>query len=134
MCGQTWIEGQVESNFLKQISFSACVCVCVANGRAFIVKIANPFDFIDMGYQQQLEKYMPLCLALNSVGFHTKIIVLIIGSLGVVHRKFISGLHILGLTQRQGRSLARYLSLSVMSGSRRVWERIWRFRTGAAPV
>ena len=47
-----------------------------------------------------------VCLALNSAGFHTNIIVLISGSLGVVHRKFISGLHILGITQRQCGSLA----------------------------
>ena len=68
-----------------------------------MVEIANSFDhFIDMCYQQKFEKYMPLCLVLNIAGFHTKIIVLIrMGSLGVVHRKFKSGLHILGLTQRQ---------------------------------
>ena len=71
--------------------------VCImdnANGRAFIVEIANPFyHFIDMCYQQTFEKYMPLCLALISAGVHTKIILLIIVSLGVVHRKFISGLY-----------------------------------------
>ena len=62
----------------------ACVCVCVyikynkpdiciiddANGRAFIVKIANPFDyFIDMCYQQKFEKDMPLCLAFSGFSY-----------------------------------------------------------------
>ena len=60
-------------------------------------------------------------------------IVLIIGSLGVVHTKFMSGLHILVFTKRQGRNLARYLSLSEMIGSKRVSERRW-FRAGVAPV
>ena len=50
--------------------------ICVidnVNGRAFIVEIANPFDhFVDMCYQQKFEKYMPLSLALNSAGLHTK--------------------------------------------------------------
>ena len=75
---------------------------------------------------------MPFCLAFNSAGFHTNMIVLIIKYLGVVHRKFISGLHILGLTNRQGKSLAMCLSLSVMIGSRRIWGKR-RFRDGVVP-
>ena len=65
-----------------------------ANGKAFIAEVANPFDqSIYMCYQQKFEKCMPLCLVLISAGFHIKIIVFIIGSLRVVHRKIVSGLH-----------------------------------------
>ena len=39
----------------------------------------------------------------------------------------------LGLAKRQGRNLSRYLSLSVMIGSRRVWERR-RFRVEVAKM
>ena len=53
----------------------------------FIVEVANPFDlFIDVCYQQKFEKKThSFVLGLNSAGFHTKISVLIIGSLAVVH-------------------------------------------------
>ena len=56
-------------------------------------------------------------------GFNTKVIVLVIGSLGSVHRRVVPGLRMLGLSQRQSKGLARYLSVSVMIGSRRVWAR-----------
>ena len=53
-----------------------------------------------------------VCLCVKSAGFHTTIIVLIIGSLGVAHKTFISGLHILGLTKVRVGTVARYFSLS----------------------
>ena len=94
------------------------------NSVAFIIEIANPFDtFIDKCYEHKFHKYMPLCLTLNEAGFFTKIIVLIIGSLGTVHRRFGKGLMLLGLSKRKSKSLTKYLSLSVMIGSRRIWAR-----------
>lgn len=101
--------------------------ICVVDHRnsvAFIVEVANPYDhFLDICYKQKFDKYMPLCIALNDAGFHTKIVVLVIGSLGFVHKRFVCGLQLLGLSRRQSRTLARYLATSVMIGSRRVWER-----------
>jgi hypothetical protein len=95
-----------------------------ANSKAFIVELACPYDpFIDMCYQTKFDKYMPLCLLLNTAGFHTKIIVLIIGSLGNVHRRFVPGLQQLGISKREAKTTARYTSISVMIGSRRVWQR-----------
>ena len=77
------------------------------------MEVTNPFDlFIDMCYQQKFEKYMPC--ALNSAGFHTKIIVLIIGSLGVVHRKFLSGLYIWGFADLLNMSSALKLFCCVL--------------------
>ena len=95
-----------------------------SNSVAFIVEVANPYDtFIDHCYNSKFRKYMPLCLLMNDAGFNTKVVVLIIGSLGTVHRRVVPGLRMLGLPQRQSRSLARYLSVSVMIGSRRAWAR-----------
>jgi len=91
---------------------------------AFVIEISNPFDpFIEKCYQHKFDKYRPLCAHLSEAGFQTKVVVLVIGSLGTVHRRFISGLKMMGLNARVSRSLARYLSLSVMIGSRRVWAR-----------
>lgn len=101
--------------------------LCIVDHRnsvAFIVEVSNPFDsFIEQCYQHKFDKYMPLCLSLNDAGFTTKVIVLVIGSLGIVHKKVVPGLSILGLSKRQSKSLARYLSISVMIGSRRAWAR-----------
>ena len=95
-----------------------------SNSSAFIVEVALPYDsFIDTCYQQKFNKYMPLCLALSEAGFSTKIIVLVLGSLGHVHRRFISGLKLLGISSQQSKALAQYTSNSAMIGSRRVWER-----------
>ena len=94
------------------------------NSVAFIIEVANPYDpFIDQCYNIKFEKYMPLCIQLSDAGFNTKVVVLVIGSLGTVHRRLVPGLRLLGLSQRQSKSLARYLSVSVMIGSRRVWAR-----------
>ena len=94
------------------------------NSKAFIVEVSNPFDaFIENCYNHKFEKYMPLCLALCGLGFDTKIVVLVVGSLGTVHRRVVSGLCMLGLSKRQAKSLARYLAVSTMIGSRRLWAR-----------
>ena len=94
------------------------------HSKAFIVEISCPFDiFIDKCYTHKFEKYMPLCLSLNDAGFHTKIVVLTIGSLGTVHRRVVKGCMLMGLPKRLSRALAKYLSLSVMIGSRRAWAR-----------
>ena len=91
---------------------------------AFIVEISNCYDtFLEKCYQHKFDKYMPLCIALNEAGFYTRTIVLVIGSLGFVHKRFTKGLALLGLSKRKSKSLARYLSTSVMIGSRRAWAR-----------
>jgi hypothetical protein len=94
------------------------------NSVAFIVEISNPFDsFIEQCFQHKFNKYMPLCFLLNDMGFMTRIVVLVVGSLGSVHRKVVPGLTLLGLSRRQSKALAKYLSISVMIGSRRAWAR-----------
>ena len=95
-----------------------------AHSVAFIVEVSNPFDsFIDPCYHHKFHKYTPLHAKLSEAGFHTRIVVLIIGSLGTVHRHVVPGLTLLGLSKRASKGLARYLSISVMIGSRRAWAR-----------
>lgn len=94
------------------------------NSVAFIIEVSNPFDpFIEDCYHNKFQKYMPLCMSLCDAGFQTKVIVLVVGSLGTVHRKLVPGLSILGLSKSQSKALAKYLSISVMIGSRRAWAR-----------
>ena len=95
-----------------------------AHSRAFIVEVSNPYDaFIQDCYNHKFQKYLPLCFALSDAGFQTKIVVLVIGALGTVHKKVVTGLRMLGLSTRQSKALARYLSVSVIIGSRRTWTR-----------
>ena len=95
-----------------------------ANSKAFIVEVSNPFDaFLQECFHHKFQKYLPLCFALTDAGFETKTVVIVIGALGTVHNKVVPGLRMLGLSTRQSKSLARYLSVSVIIGSRRVWAR-----------
>ena len=90
----------------------------------FLVEIAVPFDaFIDVCYASKFDKYLPLCLEINAFGYACRTLVLIIGSLGNVHRRVVSGLKLAGMCNRSARWLAKYLSVSVMIGSSRVWQK-----------
>ena len=94
------------------------------NSKAFIIEVSNPYDaFLQQCFNQKFQKYLPLSFALTDAGFETKIVVIVIGSLGTVHNKVVTGFRMLGLSTRHSKSLARYLSVSVIIGSRRVWAR-----------
>lgn len=98
------------------------------NEAAYIIEVSHPYDaFIDTCYHSKFEKYLPLCNALNSIGFYTKTVVLIISSSGLVHKKFIPGLKILNI--QNSRSIAKYLSVSAMIGSFRIWKKRFDFQT-----
>ncbi len=91
---------------------------------AFIIEISHPFDaFIQVCYQHKFDKYMPLCLEIQSKGYKCTIIVLIIGSLGFVHKRYISGLCKIGFNSHSAKAISKFLSVSSMIGSRRVWTR-----------
>ena len=74
-----------------------------------------------------LNKYVELCNALNAIGLNSYIIVLVISSSGLVHKKFVSGLKLLNL--KHARNIAKYLSVSAMTGSLRIWKKIFDFNT-----
>ena len=87
-----------------------------------IVEVQVPFDaFLKLSYQTKFEKYVPLSMEINALGFYTEIIVLIVGSLGSVHNKFSSGLVHLGLTKHEANFLTKYCSISAILGSNIVW-------------
>ena len=93
-----------------------------AQKKAFIVEFSVPFDrFIDLSYQHKLNKYIELCKKCNELGYHTRIIVLIIGSLGLVHNKFVNGLKVKKITTSKSKAIAKYVSVSAQIGSYLCW-------------
>ncbi len=98
-----------------------------ATRTSYVIEISNPYDsFLDICYNSKFIKYMPLCLEIQNTGYQCTIIVLIIGSLGHVHKRYVSGLKKLGIPQFRAKAIAKYLSISTMIGSFRVWRRRWR--------
>ena len=96
--------------------------VSKAKKKAFIVEFSVPFDrFIDLCYQYKFNKYIELCNKCNELGYHTRIIVLIIGSLGLVHNKFVNGLKVIGFTTSKAKAIAKYVSVSAQIGSYLCW-------------
>ena len=89
-----------------------------------LAEIAVPFDaFIDICYSKKFEKDIELCHEITTLGYHCRVIVIVIGSLGTVHGRVVSGLHLLGIPRYASRWLARYLSISSILGSLAVWQR-----------
>ena len=89
-----------------------------------IVEVAVPFDpFVPDCYQGKFNKYLPLCQRIQEFGFDCKVIIFIVGSLGSVHDKFVSGMKIAGISIRRAKAIARYCSVSAMIGSLMAWKR-----------
>ena len=61
-------------------------------------------------------------MEINQLGYSAKIIVLVIGSLGHVHSKFISGLTKIGINKKEAKMLTKYCSISAVIGSSKVWK------------
>ena len=92
--------------------------------KCFIVEISVPFDaFIEDCYEGKFQKYVPLFELLALSGYDAKIIVLIVGSLGHVHRRFTTGVRVLGIPNVMAKSLAKYASVSAMIGSHIIWRK-----------
>ena len=69
----------------------------------------------------QIQQIIELCNKCNELGYHTRIIVFIIGSLGPVHNKFVNGLKVIGLTTSKAKAIAKYVSVSAQIGSYLCW-------------
>ena len=90
---------------------------------AMIIEISVPFDaHMSITYEQKYQKYFPLSLEINELGYSTKIVVLIVGSLGFVHSRFASGLKLCGISRAEAKFLASYCSISAIIGSHRAWK------------
>ena len=93
------------------------------SGEVKFIEISVPFDIhIQETYQAKFDKYYPLCLEVNQLGFKSKVIVLIIGSLGHVHSKFMSGLINIGINKKEAKMMAKFCSISAAIGSSKVWK------------
>ena len=92
--------------------------------RAYIVEISSPYDaFIDQCYNTKFTYYSPLCeLITLDTNYSCKIVVIIIGSTGCVHKNVVPGLKILGFDTRRSKAIAKYLSISAAIGSKIVWQ------------
>jgi hypothetical protein len=90
---------------------------------AVLVEVSVPYDaFLDICFQNKFNKYYPLCCEINELGYRASVIVLIVGSLGHIHSKFVSGLMSLGLRKFESKILCKYLSTSTIIGSYKVWK------------
>ena len=89
-----------------------------------ITEVAIPFDgYLKKAYETKFDKYFPLCLEINAMGYRTNIIILLIGSLGHVSNKFVSGLIKNNLSRSESKHLARFCSTSAMLGSLFAWKK-----------
>ena len=89
-----------------------------------LVEISTPFDaHIDKCFSTKFLKYSPLAGEIQELGFSTDVIVLIIGSLGNVHNKFVSGLMMCALPRYDAIFLTKYLSISSIIGSYKAWKK-----------
>lgn len=66
-----------------------------------IMEVGCCFDsYMDLCYSEKMLKYQPLVNALKVCGYNTKLVVLIYGSLGHVHKLCVRGLQIAGLSKK----------------------------------
>ena len=88
-----------------------------------IIEVAVPFDpFLNECYQSKFDKYLPLCQSIQELGYECKILIFVLGSLGSIHSRFVSGLRHAGIPPRRGRAIAKYCSIIAMIGSRIAWK------------
>ena len=100
--------------------------MCVINreqATCELVEISVPFDaFLNECYMSKFNKYMPLCQRICDLGYRCKVVVLVVGSLGCVHKRYVSGLKQIGLQTRHAKATARYSSISATIGSQIIWK------------
>jgi len=57
--------------------------------------------YMDIAFLDKLTKYQPIVAKMRDLGYTCKMVVLIFGSLGHVHKLSVSGLRLAGLSKRQ---------------------------------
>ena len=77
---------------------------------------------MEQAFGDTLLKYQPLVSSLDSLGYRCKLVALIVGRLGHVHRLTVCGLQIAGLPKTKEKQLAWYCSVSAVMGSLAVGE------------
>ena len=88
------------------------------------IEIRTPFRaHVKKCFGSKSLKYTPLASEIESLGFSTDVIFLIIGGLGIVHNRFVSGLLMCELPKHDTLYLTRYLSISSIIRSFRIWKK-----------
>ena len=89
-----------------------------------LTEVSVPYDcHFQTCFQSKFNKYFPLAQEINDLGFRTEIVILLIGSMGSVHSKFVSGLLKNNLNMSEAKFLAKFSSISACIGSFRVWKK-----------
>ena len=95
-----------------------------SNRAVTINEIAIPYDcHIHDCFKTKYDKYTPLAQAIGSLGYDVQTVILLIGSMGSVHNKFLKGLMKNNLNMHEAKYLARYCSVSAQIGSFRIWKK-----------
>lgn len=90
----------------------------------FIIEVGCCFDlYMDTCYYSKLVKYQPLLERIHQLGYECRLIVLVFGSLGHVHKNVVRGLQMGGLQKKMAKSLAKFCSVSATIGSMQIWRR-----------
>ena len=122
-CTENVFNAQNDNSFLTEGTRPDIVTIDDEAKKVIITEISVSFDtFMGECFQGKFDKYFPLALEINALGYHTEIIVLVIGSLGHVHSKFVSGLRKNNINSSQSTYLAKFCSVSAMMGSFFVWK------------
>ena len=116
---------EIDSNttFITNATRPDIVVIDKTSKNVKIIEISTPFDaHLDKCFDSKYVKYCSLSSEISSLGFDTDIIVLIIGSSGSVHRKFVSGLQMCNIPKTESLRLTKYLSISTIIGSYKCWK------------
>ena len=100
--------------------------VVVDNGNRTVIinEISTPYDcHMHECFKTKYEKYTPLAQAIGTLGYDVQTVVLLVGSMGSVHNKFVSGLIKNKINKYEAKYLAKYCSISAQIGSFRIWKK-----------
>ena len=100
------------------------VFVDTSHREVLMLEVGCVFDlYMDQAFQDKYVKYQPLLETITSLGYTCRYSVLILGSLGHVHKCTTRGLQIAGLSRSKAKQIAKYCSVSAIIGSLAVWRR-----------
>ena len=78
-----------------------------------MVEVSVPYEaHLDICFQNKLNKYYPHSLEISELVYRAYVIILIVGSLGHVHSKFVNGLVSLGLKKFESKVLCKIVVLA----------------------
>ena len=116
-------DGVEGHTFLTRSTRPDITVIDKTNMTVHIVEVAVPFDaFAKVCYQKKFEKYIDLSNEIGALGYTSQIVVLVIGSLGNVHKRFRSGLRKVNLPMYESNFLAKFCSVSAIIGSHMIWK------------